>query len=789
MRTFIWKLDSFAVDSRQNYAKMKKNILLLFFIGCLASISELQAQNLYPYASIDSIPVLQNGIQLQEPWSGGLNHAQFQMMDVDRDCLNDLVVFDRTNNALKIYINVGDSATPDYKYMPEYANYFPKDLDGIVFLKDYNNDGKVDVLTHHNFSLKYYKNVSDSDNLAFELIEENIKYKYGSNPWSPLYWTRGNTGAIEDVDGDGDLDIINFPVSWAGVELYENVSTHPDTLRFELTTRCWGMFAENALDSIVLNYSCKGVASSNNSGASRHSGGGISLFDIDNDGLLDVLYTDEGANDVKMMINGGDSNTAQMVSVEYNYPAGDVSVSMPLTPLTYFVDINNDGNPVMLAAPSSITGGQGVDHIWKYENTNPNGLAEFELVQTDFLVGDQIDVGSEAYPVFFDVNGDGLDDLLVGNKGYYDSTDIYGIMAFYTAKISYYENVGTAGAPSFQLITNDWLGMSAKGYSKMVPAFGDLNNDGVADMVVSQSNGYLSYYENTAPAGSPANFVLNTDSLAYNQYGPNFYPLLYDVDGDNMLDLVAGQKEGNIKVFLNMGDSLNPWFQTTITDTLGGVFNNNIYKVHNTANMAIGNLDGYNGNVLLTSTSSGIVKVYSGIDANPQGQFTLVDSLQITTSGDFGIGLGKLGTSDSLTLAIGELSGGVRLFELNAQYTGEASFYVCETPADTSGNPSDTTGNPGDTGTVGINQIINEHNFSVFPNPTNGQFQVAFTGVENQNVTLRVIDLGGKTLFVDTYAVSSNQTVTVHPSQLPTGMVIVEISTAHGKFYKRLAVQ
>ena len=72
----------------------------IFATSCLlvyAVIGHAQFQ----YRLEDAVPVT-NGIQnLKLPWSGGLNSAQYNLMDVNADGVEDLVIYDRT--ALKIF--------------------------------------------------------------------------------------------------------------------------------------------------------------------------------------------------------------------------------------------------------------------------------------------------------------------------------------------------------------------------------------------------------------------------------------------------------------------------------------------------------------------------------------------------------------------------------------------------------------------------------------------------------------------------------------------------------------
>lgn len=65
-----------------------------------------------------------------------------------------------------------------------------------------------------------------------------------------LYVSSIDIPAIEDVDGDGDLDIITFSILGSQVEYHKNLSMERygdcDSLDYELRNKCWGFFTEGA---------------------------------------------------------------------------------------------------------------------------------------------------------------------------------------------------------------------------------------------------------------------------------------------------------------------------------------------------------------------------------------------------------------------------------------------------------------------------------------------------------------------------------------------------------------
>ena len=72
------------------------SIRFLFTLAIILTATSSQAQFLFNYNP--NLPVTVGGVELENPWAGGLNYAQFSDIDFDFDGDMDLFVFDRSSD-------------------------------------------------------------------------------------------------------------------------------------------------------------------------------------------------------------------------------------------------------------------------------------------------------------------------------------------------------------------------------------------------------------------------------------------------------------------------------------------------------------------------------------------------------------------------------------------------------------------------------------------------------------------------------------------------------------------
>ncbi|HOW32759.1 MAG TPA: VCBS repeat-containing protein, partial [Bacteroidales bacterium] len=401
-----------------------------------------------------------------------------------------------------------------YEYHPEYAGSFPP-VEHWMQLVDYNNDGREDVFTYTTGGIKVYRNDSQ-DMPAFTLVSGPYLVSLQGTTLTNIFVTYVDYPAIVDVDNDGDKDILTFWGLGSFIEWHKNLSMeyygNADSLEFEKVSDCWGYFAEGAENNSIKLDTCPeyatghGMIPSLKSSDPKHTGSTLLVLDFNGDGLYDLALGDVDYSTLLLLTNGGTAQDANMVSFSSSFPQAADPVNIVSFPACSATDVNNDGRIDLIASPfePSLIRSDGMNSCRLYLDTGNNAAPQYSLKQNDFLQDEMIDLGLGAYPLFFDYNADGLNDLIVGNYGYLDSSyydPLHGLTCEYISSLALFENTGTANVPVYKLLTRDYLGISALKMQSLIPAAGDVDGDGVTDLLCGNSKGKMVYVHNRAGAG------------------------------------------------------------------------------------------------------------------------------------------------------------------------------------------------------------------------------------------------------------------------------------------------
>ncbi len=710
----------------------------------------------------------QAGRNLPLAWLGGLNAPQFMRADLDGDGLMDLYIFDRGGDA---QIALRGDGNGDYRPAPDFLAGFPKDLTNWVLLRDYNSDGIADLFAYSaefdGFRVhRGYRSAGGMLSFAEDPTYAGLRYPF-NNGTIPIFVTSIDYPAVDDLDGDGDLDILTFSVAGGYVEYYRNYSVErgfgTDTLLYELETDCWGGFYESgqtsALDLAPTAGACFGKSLSDTTRVGpRHSGSTVLTLDIDGNGLKDVMLGDISFEQLVLGLNKGDAETAWISAQDTAWQSSGVPVRIPYFPGAYHLDVDDDGKRDLLASPSQTLNAEDVNVGWYYRNTGTDAAPAFVFQDSQYLVRDAIDLGTRGLPAAFDYDADGRPDLVIGNTENYDREG--GL----NSQLSLYRNTGaTNGEASFELIDTDYLDLSRfrASTSAFAPAFGDLDGDGDVDAVIGQRSGQLIYFENLAGPGRPADFadpVFNYMEIDAVQQAK---PEVVDLDRDGRNDLVVGGFDGRIRFYRNIGTAGNPRFDPDEQAEgnflqLGGINTNKpgLSSGHPTPRVIT-----YDDRfLLLTGNRSGTLEAYSFTDYT-QPFISLGDTVAgIDLGGYTAPGVGDFDNDGSIELVIGNERGGVTYFR-----------------TDLPGEPTTGLFNPDMAGLV----------FTVFPNPTSGSITLADLPAAPLQ-RLRVIGSLGQVLY--TKQASGVDRLDIDLSALPPGIYTLEVTTSDSRGVRAIQV-
>jgi Secretion system C-terminal sorting domain/FG-GAP-like repeat len=499
-------------------------------------------------------PVLASGDTLRLAWSGGLNSPQYSSIDLNGDGQNDLFVFERTQNRVLTYLSV---AAPRggrrWQYAPAYESLFPTDLTSWALLRDYDCDGRPDLWTQGALGgdIRVLRNVAGNGGRpTFQLTTAMLNFFNSPSLSGNINLNGYDIPAIQDVDGDGKLDILAFDyVVGSQVQYFRNTSATCGGLTYRWESSNWAGFTfcgSTCTDYVTSGNMCR-------PNRIQHTGGfGLLLQDFDNDGDQDLLLSRDQCAELVGIRNTGTATTAttNASSRLLTLPNGIGAVSIDYFPVPYAIDANQDGKLDLVLGSGLVNNDDRVSMRHNgalFLNNGTSTTPDYARQTGGFLQEQMIDVSEGAASVFGDLDSDGDLDMLVANTG-----DQYGTpmtSADYRATLSFYRNVGTAQQPVFSLVTDDYLGLSVRNFTYLRPVLTDLNRDGKPDLAfAAQYIGapFIFYYLNTATIGQSARFdtsQLNNLNLPGVTAGNT--PCFADVDGDGYLDLLLGSNRYN----------------------------------------------------------------------------------------------------------------------------------------------------------------------------------------------------------------------------------------------------
>jgi hypothetical protein len=180
--------------------------------------------------------------------------------------------------------------------------------------------------------------------------------------------------------------------------------------------------------------------------------------------------------------------------------------------------------------------------------------------ETPFLCNEMLDFGKGAFPCFIDNDNDGDLDLIVGNSGEFEPNANPILEGNNRASLQLFENTGSNANPVYRLTNTDIGQLRQFNLKHLAPTSIDLNGDGRKDLVVGNLNGTLTVLIKNTTGND---YTINPNILNSNVSEQFACPTSGDVNNDGLNDLIIGGKSGRLQCFLNNGNSTTANFSAS----------------------------------------------------------------------------------------------------------------------------------------------------------------------------------------------------------------------------------
>ncbi|PZX56740.1 T9SS type A sorting domain-containing protein [Algoriphagus chordae] len=374
---------------------MRKFCIIIFLLG----FSELKAQDIYSLNQHPDIEV--NGEILKAPFAGGINAAQIQKIDLTGDGIEEWVTWDINSRQVLVFKNEEESFT----HLPEISYLLPADIAGFLVFEDFDGDGKKDLFTATALGIKVYKNTSNGSQISWTIAQNFLRIDNGGN----IQVNNLDTPLIQDLDADGDLDIVIFNfASGDYLEFYKNTSVErkgtADVDGFAFPEVYWGDFVFCGCADFSFGKTCSGsplakINPSLEGSRVEHAGGHSILYsDFSGDGVSDLVLGRDECSVLYYLENIGTESQPVFTKFSNQLPGYE---EFPTFPIFHIGQRNNDELIISLNSNEAAYNFD-IDYENSIVKMDKEGNFDFGFLQNQLL-----DLGENTKPIFLGSNNSG----------------------------------------------------------------------------------------------------------------------------------------------------------------------------------------------------------------------------------------------------------------------------------------------------------------------------------------------------------------------------------------------
>ncbi len=363
----------------------------------------------------------------------------------------------------------------------------------VPIFRDINNDNKIDLLVGAKSGIIRHYSQDSLSSLSFHIENywfNNIDIGWKSSPY------------LVDINNDGLLELLIGEADGV-INLFSQV--YPDSFYFTHVT-----------DNLLNVYDTGSYSS-------------LSVADFDDNGLNEMLvsgilpYDNTGKF---FLFEQQISNQSKYQIINYNYL--DSLAGRERFP--FFCNIDGDQYLDLLigfGGPSGPTG-----KIYYCEQDSVDNF-KFNLIDENF---NSIDYSRDAYPSIVDLDKDGLLDLIVG---------------FGDGTIHHYVQQ-SINSLTFNLITQNFNNIDIASHA--APTFADIDEDGLFDLIIGDSYGYIHHYKQDSQ-DLLSFYHITSFYNSINIRNEPAFPRFFDLDNDGIDELLIGSGNGGIHYFYKSNSS------------------------------------------------------------------------------------------------------------------------------------------------------------------------------------------------------------------------------------------